>query len=815
MSRSKPLTNVKDDRKQELDIRATAEIALRDSEHRLRQLIEGLPQLVWTCTPQGNCDYLSPQWVAYTGIPETPQLNSGWINQVFPADRDAVLAAWSHSVATGEPFHVEYRIRGANGQFCWFDARAIPLRNVQGDVVKWFGSCTDIHESRQATADLERERKKLANLVAFAPAVLYSFCLRPDGSSSMPYNSPNVIDICGLTPEETLHDASPIFRIIHPDDRESVNASIRDSAKTMTPWHAEFRILHRLKGERWMEGHSTPTLDDDRSIVWHGFVSDITDRKRFEDDQNFLLQLGSQLQTASGPDAIAELATKTLADHLGVRKCSLSAINGSRQEATVLGEYMDKTSSHPRFTYPLTKWGSEQLLTHLASGNALVVEDARSHPLVAPHYSASFQPLGVASLLAVPQRREGQWVALLTLSHPEPRPWAEREIDLVRSASERIWPAYETARALAAERATNESLASSEERLRLALQSGSLGIWEQNHLTGDKHCDSNGRSILGFPEGLPFDPEAVFSRVHPGDLDAVRHAAQALLNPNGSGHFEVSYRLEVGSHLGPRYIYSQGQTFFSGEGANRRPVRSVGTVQDITERKVFEAKLQRSLDEKQILLQEVHHRVKNNLQIISSLLSMQSNLIEDQLAVAKLVDSERRVRSMAMIHEHLYRQRDMSSIDLFQYARDLVAELFYSISGNPSLTFRFEGSPVTIALDQAIPCGLMLNELITNAVKYAYPDGKGEILIKLITEGDFVSVSVSDSGVGLPPGFNPDTSQSLGMTIIHVLTQQLDGNLEIVGSPGTSFTARFPNRRRVTNPEDKPSTPPKKLHATP
>ncbi len=135
--------------------------------------------------------------------------------------------------------------------------------------------------------------------------------------------------------------------------------------------------------------------------------------------------------------------------------------------------------------------------------------------------------------------------------------------------------------------------------------------------------------------------------------------------------------------------------------------------------------------EKQTLLQEVHHRVKNNLQIISSLLSMQASLIEDKTAVAKLADSERRVRSMAMIHEHLYHQKDMSSIDLAEYLRDMTADLSSSV-GNAGIVFRLEASSVAIPIDQAIPCGLLLNELVTNALKYAYPTGTGEILLLFV-----------------------------------------------------------------------------------
>ena len=171
---------------------------------------------------------------------------------------------------------------------------------------------------------------------------------------------------------------------------------------------------------------------------------------------------------------------------------------------------------------------------------------------------------------------------------------------------------------------------------------------------------------------------------------------------------------------------------------------------------------------------------------------MQARAIGDKDAIAKLADSERRVRSMAMIHEHLYKQDDMSSIDMAEYISDLAGELFSLSGDHPSITYHLDVAPLRIPIDQGIPCGLILNELITNALRYAYPDGKGEVLISLSSDGDCISLVVSDSGIGLHDEFDRITSESFGMTLIRILTRQLDGQLAIATSPGASFTVRFP-----------------------
>jgi PAS domain S-box-containing protein len=231
---------------------------------------------------------------------------------------------------------------------------------------------------------------------------------------------------------------------------------------------------------------------------------------------------------------------------------------------------------------------------------------------------------------------------------------------------------------------------------------------------------------------------------------------------------------------------------------------------DISERKQSEAKLKTALDEKVALLQEVHHRVKNNLQIICSLLSLQGHSIKDQEAADRLKECEGRVRSMAMIHHQLYEHGDMSSIDLAVYGRNLAAQLFATYSRSASITRRIEAISTCVPIDQAVTCGLILNELITNALKHAYPSGDGVVVISISSDGDAVCLQVSDQGVGLPAGFNCHTTDSLGMKIVCSLTGQLNGQLEVGTAPGSSFTVRFTIRSPAhssTAPDQRSSLP--------
>jgi len=208
-----------------------------------------------------------------------------------------------------------------------------------------------------------------------------------------------------------------------------------------------------------------------------------------------------------------------------------------------------------------------------------------------------------------------------------------------------------------------------------------------------------------------------------------------------------------------------------------------------------EDELRRLLDEKETLLKEVHHRVKNNLQVISSLLRMQGDLLTDHRAAAALRDSQRRIASMAHIHELLYSSQCMDQIDFADYARMLIADLMQTYNGlGHGVTACLNTAHVLLKVDQAIPCGLILNELVTNAVKYAYPPGaSGEIVVELReSAAAVVTLSVADRGIGLPEGFDWQNAKSMGLPIVDLLTNQLAGTLRVQTNPGAAFTIEFP-----------------------
>ncbi len=204
-----------------------------------------------------------------------------------------------------------------------------------------------------------------------------------------------------------------------------------------------------------------------------------------------------------------------------------------------------------------------------------------------------------------------------------------------------------------------------------------------------------------------------------------------------------------------------------------------------------EKQLMASLKEKEILLKEVHHRVKNNLQVISSLLYLHSKDTTDENIIQMFRESQNRVKSIAFIHETLYQSEDLARIDFAEYVRKLTRSLYHSYVVNAdSVTLELAIDEVSLGIDMAIPLGLIINELVSNSIEHAFPNSRrGGIHIKLCAGDDHEAVLVvGDDGIGLPEGFDFRNTESLGLRLVNSLVDQLGGTIDLSKNNGTEFT---------------------------
>nr|WP_281357471.1 PAS domain S-box protein [Brasilonema bromeliae] len=300
--------------------------------------------------------------------------------------------------------------------------------------------------------------------------------------------------------------------------------------------------------------------------------------------------------------------------------------------------------------------------------------------------------------------------------------------------------------------------------------------------------------------------EALRELVGYSEEELLRTTFQTLTHPDD---LETDLSLVRDVIAGRRRTYQLEKRYFRKDGRivdvllsvglvrddNGAPVHFISQIKDVTEQKRAERQTRASLKEKELLLKEIHHRVKNNLQIVSTLLDLQSEYIDDPRALAMFQECRGRVRSMALIHERLYRSHDLARVDFAEYVRRLADDLYHAYKlSDDEVRLELDVEVPPLPIDVAIPCGLLLNELMSNCFKHAFPDSmEGRVRVSLRPDGpDAIVLVVADDGVGLPPDFDFRAATSFGLQLVNTLAEQLGAEIDSPRGDGARFVVRFP-----------------------
>jgi PAS domain S-box-containing protein len=721
--------------------RKRAEEGLRESEERLRLAMKGANQGIYDLNVQTGETQVSPEYATMLGYdPATfHETNAAWIDRLHPEDHEPVAAIYRDYISGRIPeYRVEFRQRVKSGDWKWIlSLGKIVEWDAAGQPLRMLGTHTDITERKQAEAAL---RERTEELDRFFATTLDLLCIA-DTDGFFRRLNPQWETVLGYSLAELEGKRFP--DLIHPDDVEATvqEVSRLDAQQPVLNFVNRYRC--RDGSYRWFEWRSSP-----RGKLIYAAARDITDRKRAgealrdsEENYRTLIQKIQVAVVVHGPDTRILTCNSMAQELLGLT------------EDQLLGKtVIDKTWHF--FNADGTKMGVDEYPV-----NQVI---ARSRAL--------------RNLITGVHRPN---------KDPENDVWVLVNADPV-FVNDEIVKVIVTFIDISDRMRAEEALRESEKKYQSLFDNAQVALFRTG-ISDGKLLEINERYAKMAGYSNVDDCMAEFNSADAWTDPDARIDLRRILSEKG---FVTDYETEIIRRDGNRIWILFSATIFPEQGFIE------GSIIDITERKKAETALQSSLAEKDSLLKEVHHRVKNNLQVISSLLSLQFRHVKNDEVRSFLRDTQNRIRSMAMLHEILYHSENKARINFPQYVKDLCAQLARSLGSKArNISLRQEIAPVALNLDQAVTAGLIINELVTNAFKHAFPSrSEGKILVELHAPDEHhLLLRVSDNGIGFPPESPLQRSESLGLLLVKNLSRQLEGRLSVTGSAGTVFEIIFPH----------------------
>jgi two-component sensor histidine kinase/GAF domain-containing protein/HAMP domain-containing protein len=626
-----------------------------------------------------------------------------------------------------------------------------------------------------------------------------------------------------------------IYDITPPDHAIERMAFVQRALETKEPQVYEYQFT--LEGEIYYEEARIVAINSSEALV---IVRDITARKVAEtalqekaEREHALNQVVQAIRNSLHLDTIFATATREIARLLHVENVVIAQYLSERGIWLHLAGYQQNPDLQlvgleiPDAGNPF----AERLkrLQVIRIDDTVTIADPINQTLAEAYPGAwLLVPLAASKMML--------WGSLSISTSQRGFIWRNEDEDIVRAVADQLAIAIQQAdlfrrlqlelkerqRAETALQQLNRDL---EERvqertaqLKMALSAAKMGTWEWDMTSNTQFWSPENFELMGFrtdeqgrvldQDGNELSPtptnELFFKHVHPDDLLPILQAEQQALKQRSSFESECRILRQDGS---TRWRYTRGAYVYN---SDEEPIKLVGISMDITERKQVEMQLRASLKEKEVLLREIHHRVKNNLQVVSAMLSLQAGAVHDAVTLAVLQDSENRLQAMALIHETLYQSRDLGKLNFSDYIQRL-ADNILTLNGiqGDRIQLIYHLEPVSLNLETAIPCGLLLNELLTNAIKHAFPNQRrGEICITLqqvptLFHPDTPSdrslsspppryiLEIADNGVGIPIDLNLEHLKSVGLKITYDLATQLRGTLNLNRNHGTHFQLIF------------------------
>lgn len=593
----------------------------------------------------------------------------------------------------------------------------------------------EIDNRKMVEGDLKENQRTLETLISNLPGMAYK--CKNDPQWTMEFVSEGCFELTGYQPEDLILNKKISYNdIIHPDDRQMVQNRVQKALNENKSFKMNYRIITADSKEKivWEQGRGV--FSDKKDLMaLEGFITDITRRKKAEEatkkSESYYRTIFENTGTATlifGEDNIISLANTECEKLSGYIK---EEIEGKKS-------WIDFVAEEDR----------EKLIN---------IDKLRK---------------------ADPDHAPKNYEFKLVNKHGDIHD-VYANIALIPYTDNRLVSLLDITDRKKAEKTILESEAKYKDLAELLPQT----VFESDLNGNITFANRIGLDIFGYTQEDLDNGLNMMQIIASEDHERAKEDTQKSLS-KGELTAKEYIAIKKDNTKFPIIVYADSIIH------ENQILGLRGVIIDITEIKQAEQKIKNSLNEKELLLKEIHHRVKNNMQIISSLLSLQLTYADDNQAIEVLKESQGRIKSMALVHENLYLSRTLTSINFKEYIQKLVIDITYSYNAS-FINLRPNIEDINLNIETTVPCGLIVNELVTNSIKHAFPENKGTIIIQFTKNNDKLMLIVRDDGIGLPESFRFSDNKSLGLQLVQTLVKQLDGEMKIDRANGTTFTIIF------------------------
>lgn len=738
--------------------RREAETVLADNEARWRSLIQNSSDLVFISDVRDRIIYISPSVERILGYRPEEMLNTIGFSGVHPDDLNFISQAFaqlvSQPVGSISPV-VEYQFRHKNGSWVFLESIGTNLiadPAVQGIVV----NCRDITERKQAEAALRASEQRLSLHIQQTPLAVIEWNLNFEISDwnlaaerIFGYSREEVIGRLGLDLLVPESSRAPIRKLWQALLNQQGGIHVTNATLTRD---------HKIIVCEW---YNTALVNDQGEVIGAAsLVQNITDRVQAE---AALRQAKAELEQRVEERTIELRQTN---ERLTLNEQAITASNNGVVIVDARSTDLPIIFVNPAF---------ERLTGYSAA--EVIGENCRFLQRFDPHQPA------LSKIRDAIRKQQSCTVIIRNYRKDGSAFWNELSIspifdpdgDLIHY----VGVQNDITQRVSTEHAMQQQLA--------AIEAATDGIAILNPRGEYTYLNSACVHLLGYESAQDLIGKTWHETYSLREATRIEQEILPILRQKGQWRGEANAQRRNGSEFAQEISMSLVQ----GGGM-------ICVCQDVSSRKQAEASLKASLQEKEVLLKEIHHRVKNNLQVVSSLLKLQAGYIKDRQTLEVFKESQNRVRAMALIHEKLYQSKDLARTDFADYIHNLTRDIVRSYGNNARpVNLDLNISESLLSIDAAIPCGLIINELLSNCLKYAFPldwrpgeRGKIQITFSPAPTGEYI-LTVADNGIGLPDSLDVYHTQSLGLQLVCTLATQIQGTIEVDRTHGTAFKLTF------------------------